>query len=218
MNFEIGKLILAFIVLMNPFGALPVFLELTRNFTKRECKRTAQISSIAVFIIFTVVTFIGNTLLNALGISTGSFRIGGGILVFMIAMSMMNGDNNPTKPDIGVDDHHEITIKQPERANVGSIAVVPLAMPMVIGPGGISTIIIQASAARNYLDFLMIVAAGGVISLLCYIVFLSSNKVSALLGDTGLVILNRIMGMLMAAVAVEIIVAGLRDLFPKLIG
>ncbi len=214
MHFEIGKIILSLIVLVNPFSALSIFLELTQGYTSRERRRTAQITALSVFIIMTVFIFSGNWILKILSISTGSFQVGGGILVFLIAVSMMNSGSNPAKPKIGTQEHDEITV-QP-RPNMGAVAIVPLAMPLIIGPGGISTVIIHASAARHMNDLFAIVAAGAAISVICYLSLLAAAKVSRWLGETGLTVLNRIMGMLLAAVAVEIVIAGTRSLFPQL--
>ena len=214
MHFEIGKIILSLIVLVNPFSALSIFLELTQGYTSRERRRTAQITALSVFIIMTVFIFSGNWILKILSISTGSFQVGGGILVFLIAVSMMNSGSNPAKPKIGTQEHDEITV-QP-RPNMNAVAIVPLAMPLIIGPGGISTVIIHASAARHMNDLLAILAAGAVISVICYLSLLTAAKVSRWLGETGLTVLNRIMGMLLAAVAVEIVIAGIRSLFPQL--
>ena len=214
MHFEIGKIILSLIVLVNPFSALSIFLELTQGYTSRERRRTAQITALSVFIIMTVFIFSGNWILKILSISTGSFQVGGGILVFQIAVSMMNSGSNPAKPKIGTQEHDEITV-QP-RPNMGAVAIVPLAMPLIIGPGGISTVIIHASAARHMNDLFAIVAAGAAISVICYLSLLAAAKVSRWLGETGLTVLNRIMGMLLAAVAVEIVIAGIRSLFPQL--
>ena len=214
MHFEIGKIILSLIVLVNPFSALSIFLELTQGYTSRERRRTAQITALSVFIIMTVFIFSGNWILKILSISTGSFQVGGGILVFLIAVSMMNSGSNPAKPKIGTQEHDEITV-QP-RPNMNAVAIVPLAMPLIIGPGGISTMIIHASAARHMNDLFAIVAAGAAISVICYLSLLAAAKVSRWLGETGLTVLNRIMGMLLAAVAVEIVIAGIRSLFPQL--
>ena len=214
MHFEIGKIILSLIVLVNPFSALSIFLELTQGYTSRERRRTAQITALSVFIIMTVFIFSGNWILKILSISTGSFQVGGGILVFLIAVSMMNSGSNPAKPKIGTQEHNEITV-QP-RPNMNAVAIVPLAMPLIIGPGGISTVIIHASAARHMNDLFAIVAAGAAISVICYLSLLAAAKVSRWLGETGLTVLNRIMGMLLAAVAVEIVIAGIRSLFPQL--
>lgn len=94
----------------------------------------------------------------------------------------------------------------------------PIAIPITIGPGGISTVIIYASAAKTYSDIALIIAAGLVVSAICYAILIVAGKVSRLLGATGLTILNRIMGMMLAAVSVEIIVSGLKTIFPQLAG
>lgn len=216
---EISKIILAFMVLINPFGALAIYLDLTRNHSSRERRKVAQIASLTVLIAITLFTLSGGWLLKLLGISVGSFQVGGGILVLLIAISLMNGDNNPAKPDLGTEERNEITIQQPKaHQSIAAVAVVPLAIPMMIGPGGISTVIIYASSAKNYWNIISILLAGLIISLICYATLMAAARISKVLGDTGLTILNRIMGMLLAAVSVEIIVAGLKNLFPQLIG
>lgn len=214
---DIIKIILAFIVLINPFSALSVYLDLTRDYGKKERKRVAQVASFSVFVAIVIFALTGNLLLQFLGISTGSFQVGGGILVFLIAVSMVNGGTNPAKPDIGTAEDNEITIQRQSRPNVGEIAVVPLAIPMMIGPGGISTVVIYTATAQNYMDFAAVIIAGAIIALICYLSLRAAAKVSNLLGQTGLTILNRVMGMLLAAVAVEIIVSGLKNLFPHLV-
>lgn len=213
---EITKLIVAFMVLINPFGALSIYLDLTRNHSTRERRKIAKVATISVFIVISVFALSGGFILKLLGISVGSFQVGGGILVLLIAISMMKGDDNPAKPDLGTGAENEITISAKPKENVMSFAVVPIAIPMMIGPGGISTVIIYASAAKHYWDIISIIVAGFIISIFCYVVLTASAKVSKWLGDTGLNILNRIMGMLLAAVSVEIIVAGLKSIFPQL--
>ncbi|QMT30576.1 MarC family protein [Alysiella filiformis] len=217
MSPDIAKIILSFIVLINPFSALSLFLDLTRNYSKRERRQVAQLASLSVYIVIIVFALTGNWLLKVLGISVGAFQVGGGILVFLIAISMMNSGNNSAKPDIGTNESNEITIKHRPQANVGAIAVVPLAIPMMIGPGGISTVVIYTSTAHSFNDLINVLVAGGVIALICFICLMLAVKISGLLGETGLTILNRIMGMLLAAVAVEIVVAGLKALFPMLV-
>lgn len=219
MGMEIGKLILAFMVLINPFSALATFLDLTRNNNSRERRKVAQIAALSVFLVIVVFAFSGNWILKLFGISTGAFQVGGGLLVFMIAVSMMSDGNNPAKPEIGTEESHEITIKPKHPGqSAASIAVVPLAIPMMIGPGGISTVVIYASAAESLNDTLFIIAAGAIISAICFCTLIAASKISNLLGETGLTILNRIMGMLLAAVSVEIVVTGLKALFPQLAG
>ena len=207
---EIGKLLVAFLVLINPFSALSIYLDLTQDHSTKEKRRIARTAALAVFIVITVFTLTGGMLLKILGISVG------GILVLLIAISMMNGNDNPAKQNIGGD--KEEGVVQHIQKNAKAIAVVPVAIPITIGPGGISTVIIYASAAKNYSDIALILAAGFLVSLICYAILVVAGRISKKLGTTGLTILNRIMGMMLAAVSVEIIVAGLKSIFPQLAG
>lgn len=196
-------------VLMNPFGALGLFLNITSGYSVKDRQKVAQIACLAVFVAITFFALLGESLLKILGISLGSFRVAGGILVFLIAINMMNGAGNPVKPK-----QHEVEVG----ASLSASAVVPLAIPMIVGPGGISTVIIYSSQVKSVFELGMIVLAGFCISLLCYGSLMTAGKISRFLGETGLNILSRIMGMLLAAVAIEILVAGLRATFPEILG
>ncbi len=213
MNTEIIKIILAFMVLINPFSALTLFLDLTRGYSMINRRKVARIACLTIFITISFFTVAGETLLKALGISIGSFQLAGGILVFLIALNMMNGEGNPVKPDQENFDVDHVQDAPPTTA----AAVVPLAIPMMIGPGGISTVIIYSSQVSGILQVSAIIIAGLLISLFCYLALMAAGRISRLLGDTGLNIMSRIMGMLLAAVSIEIIVNGLRTLFPDLI-
>ncbi|MES1965261.1 MarC family protein [Psychrobacter sp. AH5] len=213
MNTEIIKIILAFMVLINPFSALTLFLDLTRGYSMINRRKVARIACLTIFITISFFTVAGETLLKALGISIGSFQLAGGILVFLIALNMMNGEGNPVKPDQENFDVDHVQDSPPTTA----AAVVPLAIPMMIGPGGISTVIIYSSQVSGILQISAIIIAGLLISIFCYLALMAAGRISRLLGDTGLNIMSRIMGMLLAAVSIEIIVNGLRTLFPDLI-
>ncbi len=213
MNTEIIKIILAFVVLINPFSALTLFLDLTRGYSMHSRRKVARVACLTIFITISFFTVAGETLLKALGISIGSFQLAGGILVFLIALNMMNGDGNPVKPD---QENFDIEYDKHAPPSTAS-AVVPLAIPMMIGPGGISTVIIYSSQVSGVLQISAIIIAGLLISLFCYLALMAAGRISRLLGDTGLNIMSRIMGMLLAAVSIEIIVSGLRTLFPNLL-
>ena len=213
---EIGKLLVALLVLINPFSALSIYLDLTQDHSTKEKRRIARTAALAVFIVIVVFALSGGILLKVLGISVGSFQVGGGILVLLIAISLMNGNDNPAKPKIdpNSEEHHHA---QQVRRNEKAIAVVPIAIPITIGPGGISTVIIYSSAAKNYSDIALIIISGFLVSLICYLILIVAGRISKRLGTTGLTILNRIMGMMLAAISVEIIVAGLKSIFPHLV-
>ena len=200
-------------VLINPFGALTLFLDSTHGYSLNNRRKVARIACLTIFITISFFTLAGETLLKALGISIGSFQLAGGILVFLIALNMMNGEGNPVKPDQENFDVDHLHGAPPTMA----AAVVPIAIPMMIGPGGISTVIIYSSQVTGILQVSAILIAGLFISLFCYVALMAAGRISRLLGDTGLNIMSRIMGMLLAAVSIEIIVNGLRTLFPDLV-
>lgn len=212
MDTEIIKIILAFLVLINPFGALTLFVDLTRGYSMVNRRKVARISCLTIFIAISFFTVAGEVLLKALGISIGSFQLAGGILVFLIALNMMNGDGNPVKPD---QENFDVEYDKHAAPSMAA-AVVPLAIPMMIGPGGISTVIIYSSQISGALQVSMVIIAGLLISIFCYLALMAAGRISRVLGDTGLNIMSRIMGMLLAAVAIEIIVSGMRTLFPNL--
>ncbi len=208
MDAELIKIILAFMVLINPFSALGLFLNITNGYPASDRQRVAQIACLTVFVSIAFFTILGENLLRVLGISVGSFQVAGGILVFLIAISMMNGGGNPVKPN-----ENEVEVS----SSLTASAVVPLAIPMMIGPGGISTVIIYSSQVKGMFQVGTIILAGLCISLICYASLMAAGKISRFLGETGLNILSRIMGMLLAAVAIEILVNGLRNIFPQLL-
>lgn len=208
MEFDIGTIFLALVVLVNPFYAgMTIYLESTRDQTTAQKVRYAGIAALAVFVIIVFFTLTGSALLKFLGISLGSFQIAGGILVFVIALNLMNGSGNPSKPS-------ESDIPESvRRSRQLASAVVPLAIPMTIGPGGISTVIIYASSSHELSAMLTLIAAGFLVSLLNFAMLVASTRVAAFFGEVGVDILTRIMGILLAAVAVEIFIAGVRTTF-----
>ncbi|WP_211222772.1 MarC family protein [Paludibacterium yongneupense] len=208
MEMEIAKIFIALLVLVNPIGAIPIFISLTPSTGQAERKRLAKIASITVAVVITTFTIVGESLLKFLSITLGSFQVGGGLLVMMIALGMMNAKNTQTKTT---------KAEREEAESKPNIAVVPLALPLMTGPGTISTVIIYSSTAHSWLQQLALVISGGLVALCCYAALALASPISRLMGQTGINIINRVMGMLLAAVSVEIIVDGLYRLFPQLV-
>lgn len=217
METQILTIFLALVVLVNPFAALSLFINITKNATRSQTRKVAITSAITLFITVAIFAIAGDAILKVLGISLGSFRIAGGILVLLIAIGMMNGSGNIAKPQMQ-------QVGTPDGGSSHSLgaasAVVPLTIPMVIGPGGISTVIIYAASGHEagYGNIFAIIFAGLIISVITYGSFMAAGQVSRFLGETGLSVLNRVMGMLLAAVGVEIFISGLKSVFPQLLG
>lgn len=208
MKLEIAKIVIALLVLVNPLGAVPLFISLTPNYSRRERKAVAKTASIAVAIVIGLFALTGERLLSFLGISLGSFQVGGGLLVMLIAIALMNAKEEPTKTTA------EEKVEAQSRAN---IAVVPMAIPLLTGPGTISTVIIYASTSKTIWQLGSLIVAGVVVAATCYAAMVFATPIARLMGQTGINILNRVMGMLLAAVSVEIVVDGLYRLFPQLV-
>lgn len=214
MNTEIITILLAFMVLMQPFSALTLFLDFTKGYSNKNRRKFAWICTLSVVITIIFFTVLGNLLLKLLGISLGAFQVAGGILVFIIGLNMMNGDGNPVKPD-----QEEVDVEHVQEVVPSMVsAVMPMAFPMIIGPGGVSTVVIYASRANSNAELIQIILAGFLVGLICFVSLMAAHPISRFLGEEGLSIANRIMGMLLAAVAVEIFFNGLRQFMPSLFG
>lgn len=205
---EYLKVLVGLLAIVNPFGAIPVFISLTEG-AEHTRVRAAGVASASMAIILLVVLALGEAVLSFFGISIGSFRVGGGILVLLIAISMLNATPSPTKQ---TQDEAE------ESAARDSIAVVPLSIPLLAGPGTMSTVIVYGHRATSLLHHLALAAIVIVLALVVYAALRAAPALSERLGKTGINIVTRIMGLILAAIAVEFIASGLRTLFPALAG
>ncbi len=201
------KFFLALIVIVNPIGTVPLFVSMTAEHGDRDRKNIARVASLSVGIVLILAAIAGEHLLAFFGISIASFKVGGAILILLMAISMMHA--SPTGEKQTKEEAREAVDKE-------SIAVVPLAIPLLAGPGAILTTIIYAAGFRS-------LAHTGLISLCCVLVALVTwialrvaTPVSRWLGTTGVNIAIRIMGLLLAAVAVEIFASGILELLPGL--
>jgi multiple antibiotic resistance protein len=197
----------ALFVIVNPIGAIPLFITYTRGQSAIERRIAARTAALAVAIVLVLSVFLGDQLLQLFGIGIPSFRVGGGILILLMAISMLNAQQGGARytPEEG---------REGEEKN--NIAVVPLAIPILAGPGAISTTIIYAHNAHSIIDYVALLTAallvaGGVATAL-YL----ADQIAERIGRTGINIATRIMGLILAAVAVEFIADGLGQLFPKL--
>jgi multiple antibiotic resistance protein len=204
---EYTKFFLALLVIVNPLGTVPLFVSMTAGHTKPERKNIARIASIAVGVVLVVSAVAGQYLLAFFGISIASFKVGGAILILLMAISMMHATPSGEK---------QTEEEALEAADKDSIAVVPLAIPLLAGPGAISTTIIYATGRSSIAHTGMIVLCCALIALVTWIALRVATPVSQWLGTTGVNVAVRIMGLLLAAVAVEIFASGVLELFPGL--
>jgi multiple antibiotic resistance protein len=203
------KITVALFAIVNPIGSVPIFISATDGWSREDRARTAKIVAITVFIVLSVSAFIGDKILNFFGISIPSFQVGGGILLMLIAISMMHAKQSGTR-------------QTPEEAQTlaerEAIAIVPLSIPLLAGPGAISNMIIAAQQNSSFSGHLSLVVPVFIIAVIIWLVLRLSASISSQLGSIGINIVTRLMGLVLAAMAVEFVAHGLIGLFPRLSG
>lgn len=204
---DLAALIAAFttlFVIIDPPGMTPLFLALTQGMTVAQRRTIALRSIIIAFVLMLAFILIGEALLGFIGISMSAFRIAGGILLFITALEMLFQKRQSRREGTAT----EGAIDQQEDPSV-----FPLAMPLIVGPGAITTLILLAGQAESAADFAAIAGVAAAV-LLCLLGFLlASNIVERALGKTGLNIVTRLLGMLLAALAVQFILDGITQSF-----
>ncbi len=201
------KFFIGLVAIINPLGLLPVFVSLTSSMTPGERLKTNTTANIAVMIILWVSMFFGQMILDGFGISLASFRIAGGSLITLIAWSMLQGKLGEVRHN--KEEKGESLAKE-------SIAVVPLALPLMAGPGAISSTIVYASQFNSPGQLLAMSLVVVLFALFSWGVFCSAPLLFRLMGKTGINVVTRIMGLIMMSLGIEIIVAGLKHMFPVL--
>ncbi len=201
------KTFISLLALVNPIGAIPFFISFTVNNTRVERRRIVRIASITVATVIAFTTLLGQQVINFFGISVNSFQVGGGIIMLLMAISMINAQPGGTKTT------PEETVEGELKDN---IAVVPLAIPLLAGPGTISTVIIYADKANDFMQLLALIGSGVLIAAVTFVALSAADPISRFLGRTGINVATRLMGLMLAALGVELIVDGLMALIPAL--
>lgn len=204
---EYIKMLVGLFAVVNIFGAIPIFLSLTYGAEKSEQIRLTNVIAVSVPIILLMSLFFGELILNFFGITIASFKTGGGILILLMAIAMMHArPSGATQTD---EELHEGESKE-------SVAVVPLSMPLLAGPGAISTVILYGHKSNDIGHYSLVAADIIILGIVLWIAFRLSRWISKRLGKTGMNIITRIMGLILAAIAIEFIANGLKGLFPAL--
>lgn len=201
------KIFTTLLAIVNPLGAIPIFISLTGSMALGERKRIINTASITVVVVLIVAALLGKPLLDFFGISIASFKVGGGILLLLMAISMMQAKYAQTK---------QTREEEAEAEEKESIAVVPIAMPLLAGPGAISTIIIYADASLHILHLTLLVVSSVLVALLTWVALNIASPLRSVMSKTAINIATRLMGLLLAAIAVEFISGGLTVLLPGL--
>jgi multiple antibiotic resistance protein len=189
--------------LVDPFAALPTFLAITDGYDLARRRRTARKASLTALIVLTVFAFAGETIFRLFGITLPAFEIAGGVILLLIGLDMLEAKRSATQEAVGD------TAAAAAKEDAG---IVPLGIPMLAGPGSIASVMVLVGQARTVWQMAAILAAILITAAVCYLVLGNSGRVANLLGETGIRILVRIMGLLLVALAVQYFVNGLADL------
>lgn len=203
---EYVRLLVGLLALINPLTILPIFLAMVHGRSGVEKAHVSTVAALTVLVTLLIFTYLGAALLDLFAITIESFRIAGGILLLLTALEMMRA-RSPTGERAA----------EPE-SNLTSLGIVPLGIPLLAGPGAIVTTIVDASALPTLTHKL---AVSGVILLVAIIVYVTlrlSAKAGAYMSATAMTIFNRVMGLIIASIAVEFIIGGLAAKFPVLTG
>ncbi len=204
--FKIG---IALFAIVNPIGSVPIFISATDGWEQKQKMRTANVVAVTVFLVLGASALFGEGILDFFSISIPSFQVGGGILILLIAINMLHAKQSHSK-------------QTPEEAKTMEerdvIAIVPLSIPLLAGPGAISSMIIAAQDSTTLGGQLSLLLPISVVAMLIWLTLQLSGYIAGKLGTIGINIVTRVMGLILAAMAVEFIAHGLSGLFSGLGG
>jgi multiple antibiotic resistance protein len=204
--FLITSLISLFIII-DPIGNIFPFLALSTAYTPAAARSLGWQACLYAFLILALVVGVGRLILEFLGITVPAFQIAGGFILFRIAIDMLEGRGHFNRFD---------TSSSLDAADYRDVALVPLAVPLLSGPGAISTVLVLTSRSKGYLEDGLILLSLLIVFLLSYIFFRCAQFLLNCLKKTGVRLLTRLMGLIMAALAIQFVLDGLLSAFPVL--
>jgi multiple antibiotic resistance protein len=189
--------------LVDPFAAIPAFLAITAGADRKRQQRMARRGALTCFIVLTTFALAGKLIFRMFGITLPAFEIAGGVILLLIGIDMIEARRSPTQ---------ESTDETMEAASKDDAGIVPLGIPMLAGPGAISSVMILVGQALKTWELLVVLAAILLTATLSYLILNGAHRVRSWMGETGIRILVRIMGLLLVALAVQFFINGLTDL------
>jgi multiple antibiotic resistance protein len=210
-SMDLIKPLVTLVAIVNPLAIVPFFIHYTQGYTDAQRRHTVRMSAFSAFVVIAVSALIGLQLLAFFGISIASFQVGGGLLLLMSSLSMLNAQPAESKTNV-----EELRATEVKASMGASIAVVPLTIPLLTGPATISTVVIYADKAQHLWELAVLVGYGVVVALATALAFSLAQPIARVLGKTGINIMTRLMGLILAALAVEVMADGLGKLFPIL--
>lgn len=185
--------------IMVPFACVPIVVDLKGEFTPAQIRQTIMIAVVAAFGILVCAVIGGESMVLAMGTSLPSFQIAGGVIIALTGFAMMA--DKPAKPETGQD---RISTRTPAQ-----VAIVPLAMPMLSGPGTLTKVMLETHDTVGIADDIYVVVVIAIVLMIAAVILLSSNVIARILGDLGLQIMSRLAGLIVVAIGVEVLVSGI---------
>ena len=203
---EYLRFLVTLTAVLDPFLAVPIFLTLTASRSAVSRVALVRAVAIAVFAVLATAALLGDAILTLIGASLAAFRVGGGLVLLLMALAMLSAKAGGLRQ----------SREEAEELESGELSgVVPLAVPLLAGPGALSTTIIAAQKG-GAAHLAAILACIAVVSLLTWLVLRAADAIGARLGTTGLNLATRLLGLLLAALAIQTMAEGLKELFPGL--
>jgi multiple antibiotic resistance protein len=195
--------------IVDPFAALPIFLALTAGQGAPQRARTARVATLTCFVVLTTFALAGTFIFSFFSITLPAFKIAGGILLFGVGLEMMRGRQSDTRAT--AEEKVEAEAKE-------DIAIIPMGLPLLSGPGAIATVMVLVGKTHGWGQRLGAYAAIVAVSVLTFLVLRSAELVARMLGRTGINLIGRVMGLILAATAVQFVIDGAHEAFPRLLG
>jgi multiple antibiotic resistance protein len=189
--------------IVDPLATIPSFLVMTAADSESKRRRMARQAAWTVLLVLSIFSFAGTLIFKLFGITLPAFKIAGGLILFVVALDMIQARRSGTQ---------EVTEERLEGATKEEVGVTPLGIPMLAGPGAISTVMVLMGQSRYWWQAIPVFAAIGITALASYYVLAGANRVRGFLGETGIRILMRLMGLVLTAISVQFVLNGFMDL------
>lgn len=193
----------AIFFVVDPIGVVPIFIAMTQGDSQEKLRDTARRASLVAAALLVFFALFGTFLFKVVGVSLSAFRVAGGIVLLITGLDMLRARQSETRTS--PEEAQEATIKE-------DVAIVPLALPLLAGPGAIATVMVLMSRASGMVSVVAVVASILITMLASYFLLRGASLVQRFLGQSGVAIFQRVMGLLLAAIAVQFIAEGGRDL------
>jgi multiple antibiotic resistance protein len=189
-------------------AAVPLFLSMTASDSAAYQRSTARRAAIAAAVVLAAFAALGSVIFRVLGVSLGAFRIAGGVLLFLLAIDMLRAERSRqrTSPE-----------EEAEGVDRPDVSIFPLAIPMLAGPGATSTVMVLVSRAERVWQYVVVFGAIALTAFVSYLLLRGALRVERRLGRTGMNVIQRVMGLILAATAVQFVVEGVSNVLPTIV-